>query len=66
MKDYNKQDLIISIENSIDFIGTHLDSADKTVAFVLKKHGVKNLEKASFSTLQGVFNELYAIETDLG
>lgn len=65
MKDYNRQDLIISIENSIDFIGTHLDSADKIVAFVLKKYGVKNLEKASFSTLQNVFNELYAIEADL-
>lgn len=65
MKNCDKQNLIISIENSIDFIESHLDSADKTVAFVLKKHDVRNLERASLSTLQDLFNELYAIEADL-
>lgn len=65
MKNCDKQNLIISIENSIGFIESHLDSADKTIAFVLKKHGVRNLEKASHSTLQDIFNELYAIEADL-
>ena len=65
MKNYNKQNLIIGIESSIDFIESHLDSADKTIAFILKKQGVRNLEKASIHTLQDLFNELYAIETYL-
>ena len=34
MKNCDKQNLIISIENSIDFIESHLDSADKNIAFV--------------------------------
>ena len=37
MKNCDKQNLIISIESSIDFIESHLDSADKTIAFVFKK-----------------------------
>lgn len=65
MKNSDKQSLVISIENSIDFIEFHLDSDDKTIAFILKKHGVKNLEKASIHTLQDLFSELYAIEADL-
>ena len=65
MKNSDKQNLVISIESSIDFIESHLDSADKTIAFALKKHGVRNLEKASIHTLQEFFNELYAIEADL-
>lgn len=65
MKNSDKQNLVISIESSIDFIESHLDSADKTIAFVLKRHGIRNLEKASFHTLQDLFNELYAIEADL-
>lgn len=47
MKNCDKQNLIISIESSIDFIESHLDSADKTIAFVFKKHSVRNLEKSS-------------------
>lgn len=65
MKNCDKQNLIISIESSIDFIKAHLDSADKTIAFVFKKHGVRVLERASIQTLQDLFSELYAIETDL-
>nr|WP_318686816.1 hypothetical protein [uncultured Acetatifactor sp.] len=65
MKNNDKQNLVISIESSIDFIESHLDSADKTITFVLKNHGVRNLEKASIHTLQELFNELYAIEADL-
>lgn len=65
MKNRDKQHLIISIESSIDFIESHLDSADKTIAFILKKHGIRNLEKASIYKLQDLFNELYAIESDL-
>ena len=65
MKNSNRQNLVISIESSIDFIESHLDSADKTIAFILKKQGVRNLEKASIHTLQELFNELYAIEADL-
>lgn len=65
MKNRDKKNLIISIESSIDFIESQLDSADKTIAFVLKKHGVKNLTRASVHTLQDLFNELYAIEADL-
>ena len=57
MKNCDKQNLIISIESSIDFIESHLDSADKTIAFVFKKHSVRNL--------QNLFSELYAIEADL-
>ncbi len=65
MKNSDRQNLVISIESSIDFIESHLDSADKTIAFILKKHGIRNLEKASIHTLQDLFNELYAIESDL-
>ena len=65
MNNCDKQNLIISIESSINFIEFQLDSADKTIAFVLKKHGVKNLEKARISALKDLFNELYAIEADL-
>lgn len=65
MKNYDKQNLIVSIESSIDFIESHLDSADETIVFVLKKHGVRDLEKASVHTLQELFSELYAIEADL-
>ncbi len=65
MKNYDKQNLIISIENSINYIESHLDSADKTIAFVFKKHDVRDLEKTSTNTLQDLFSELYAIETDL-
>lgn len=65
MKNCDKQNLIISIESSIDFIESHLDSADKTIAFVFKKHSVRNLEKSSIHTLQNLFSELYAIEADL-
>ena len=65
MKNRDKKNLIISIESSIDFIESQLDSADKTIAFVLKKHGVKNLTRASVHTLKNLLNELYAIEADL-
>lgn len=65
MSDYSRQDLIISIENSVKFIESCLDSADETIAFVFKKYGVSNLEKASLSTLNELFNELYVIEADL-
>lgn len=65
MQSGHKQNLIISIESSIDFIESHLDSADKTIAFVLKKHGIRDLERASIHTLQNIFNELYAIKADL-
>lgn len=65
MKNSDRQNLVISIESSIDFIESHLDSADKTIAFILKKHGIRNLEKANIHTLQDLFNELYAIESDL-
>lgn len=61
----DKQNLIISIENSINFIGSHLDSANKTIAYILRKHGVRDLKKESIHTLQDLFNELYAIEADL-
>ena len=65
MKTCSKQNLIISIENSIDFIASHLDSADQTIELVLKKHGVKSLERAKLGILQDLFSELYAIEADL-
>ena len=64
MKNCGKQNLIISIESSIDFIESHLVSADKTIAYVFKKHGIRDLERTSMHTLQDLFNELYAIETD--
>lgn len=54
MKNYDKQNLIISIENSMDFIESYLDSADETIAFVLKKYDVKNLTSASIYTLQDI------------
>lgn len=45
MKNSDKQSLAISIENSIDFIESHLDSADKTIAFILKSMASKILKK---------------------
>ena len=66
MKNSDRQNLVINIDSSIDFIESHLDSADKTIAFILKKHGVRSLEKASIHTLRDLSNELYAIEADLG
>ena len=65
MKNGSRKDLIISIENCIDFIGAHLDSADKVVWAVLKKHRVRDLDKASLSAHNDIFSELYAIEADL-
>lgn len=65
MLNCDKQNQIITIENSIDFIESHLDSADKTIAFLLKKHGIRDLERARIHTLEALFNELYAIEADL-
>lgn len=65
MKTCSRKDLIISIENCIDSIGAHSDSADKVVGSVLKKHRARNLEKASLSILNDIFSELYAIEADL-
>lgn len=65
MKTCSRKDLIISIENCIDSIDAQSDSADKIVGFVLKKHQVRNLKKASLSVLNDIFSELYAIEADL-
>lgn len=65
MKTCSRKDLIISIENCIDFIGAHSDSVDKIVGSVLKKHRVRNLEKASLRVRNDIFSELYAIEADL-
>ena len=65
MKTCSCKDLIISIENCIESIDAQSDSADKIVGFVLKKHRVRNLEKANLSVLNDIFSELYAIEADL-
>ena len=65
MENHDRQNLMINIENSIVFIESHLDSADKTVESVFKRHGVRDLEKASLSSLYDIFSELYAIEADL-
>lgn len=65
MENHDRQNLMINIENSIAFIESHLDSGDKTVESVFKRHGARDLEKASLSSLYDLFSELYAIEADL-
>lgn len=65
MNNYDKQSLISSIEGSINFITSHMDSADTIIAFVFKKHEVRSLEKTSASKLEDLFSEIHAIENDI-
>ena len=65
MKAHDKQDLITSIENCISAILSHPESDDRTIVFAFRKHGVKDLYRASLGTLQDLFNELFALEADL-
>ena len=65
MENHDRQNLMINIENSITFIESQLDSADKTVESVFKRYSVRDLEKASLSSFKDLFNELYDTESDL-
>ena len=63
MNTYDKQDLIVGIENSIALIEFRSDSADEIIESVFKRHCVRNI--ATMNTLEVLFSELYAIEADL-
>ena len=65
MNTYDKQDLIVGIENSIALIEFRSDSADEIIESVFKRHCVRNIEEATMNTHEVLFSELYAIEADL-
>lgn len=65
MKNYDRQNLIVGIENSIAIIESRLDSAEKIIESVFERRCVRNIEDATMSTLEVLFSELYAIEADL-
>lgn len=65
MKNYDRQNLIVGIENSIAIIESRLDSAEKIIESVFERRCVRNIEDATMGTLEVLFSELYAIEADL-
>ncbi len=63
MTAFEREDLIISIENSAAYIAS--ENKQETVDFILAKYGTESIEQLSDCYLSEVFNELYAIEADL-
>ena len=63
MKRDERENWIINIENTASTISSQVGSA--VVDAVFQKYGAKSVEDLSPNDLQDVFNELYAIETDL-
>lgn len=58
-----RENWIVNIENTADFIASEIGS--ETVDFVLGKYGAMSVEDISDSDLPEAFSELYAIEVDL-
>lgn len=58
-----RENWIINIESCADRIREEI--GDETVAFVLGKYGINNIGDLKPWQYSEVFNELYAIETDL-
>ena len=63
MTGFERENLIISIENSAAYIAS--ENKPETVNFVLEKYGAASIEQIASSDLSEVFSELYAIEADL-
>lgn len=59
----NDRSIIISIENSIDYIQAKAD--ENTVLCILEKHGARNISELNKVDYADVFSELYQIEIDL-
>jgi len=63
MTDYERKNLIISIENSAAAVESRLGSAvEKSV---LERYGAHEIQDLNPSDLPEIFSELYAIEADL-
>lgn len=63
MSIFNKQDLLISINNAVSIIVPELGK--EVVNSVFEKHHAHDLSELNDSDLLDVFNELYAIEEDI-
>ena len=63
MKREERENWIINIENTADFICAELGSA--VVDAVLARYGARSIYDLSPSDYSEVFSELYAIEADL-
>lgn len=63
MTGFERENLLISIENSAAYIAS--ENKSETVDFVLAKYGTDSIEQIPDCYLSEVFNELYAIEADL-
>lgn len=63
MKNRDRQDLIVGIENSVAFIESQLGAA--VVDSVFKRYNAHGVWDLSPYDLSEVFSELYAIESDL-
>ncbi len=63
MTGIERKNWLINIENSASFIASEI--GNEVVEATLYKYGVRSIEQIASSDLSEVFNELYAIETDL-
>ena len=63
MTDYERKNLIISIENSAAAVESRLGSA--VVKSVLERYGAYEIQDLNPKDLPEIFSELYAIEADL-
>ena len=63
MTDYERKNLIISIENSAAAVESRLGSA--VVKSVLERYGAHEIQDLNPSDLPEIFSELYSIEADL-
>lgn len=63
MTEFERENLIISIENSAAYIAS--ENKQETVDFILAKYGAESIGQISDCYLSEVFNELDAIEADL-
>ena len=63
MTDYERKNLIISIENSAAAVESRLGSA--VVKSVLERYGAHEIQDLNPSDLPEAFSDLYAIEADL-
>ncbi len=63
MKTFERENLIISIENSAAYIAS--ENKPETINFILSKYGAESIEQIPDCYLSEVFNELDAIEADL-
>ena len=63
MTNKERQNWIISIENTSAFVESYLGSA--VVQSVLERFGAQSIEELNPSDLPEVFSELYAIEADI-